>query len=90
MKTNQSKLLDLLADDGKPKAVTTTLAVETEKHIEEIEQRLTEKLDKIINNTTNSVNNPPAATETETTETNQTETDTFVDTDEINNVNYDD
>lgn len=75
MKTNQSKLLDLLADDGTQKAVTTTLAAETEKHIEEIEQRLTEKLDKIINNTTNT----PAATETETnqtetTETNQTET----------------
>ena len=74
MKTNQSKLLDLLADDGTTKTVPTTLAAETEKHIEEIEQRLTEKLDKIINNTTNSVNNPPAATETETNETNQTET----------------
>lgn len=76
MKTNQSKLLDLLADDGTTKTVPTTLATETEKHIEEIEQRLTEKLDKIINNTTNSVNNTPAATETETnqTETNQTET----------------
>ena len=76
MKTNQSKLLDLLADNGQPKTVPTTLAAETEKHIEEIEQRLTEKLDKIINNTTNSVNNPPAATETETNETETIETET--------------
>ena len=76
MKTDQSKLLDLLADDGTQKTAPTTLAAETEKHIEEIEQRLTEKLDKIINNTANSVNNTPAATETETitNETNQTET----------------
>ncbi len=76
MKTDQSKLLDLLADDGTQKTKPVTLAAETEKHIEEIEQRLTEKLDKIINNTANSVNNTPAATETVTneTETNQTET----------------
>lgn len=78
MKTNQSKLLDLLADDGTTKTAPVSVAAETEKHIEEIEQRLTEKLDKIINNTSNSVTDTPAETnETTPTETNQIDTESI-------------
>lgn len=69
MKTDLSKILDYLADDGTPKNTNITLAAETEKHIEEIEQRLTEKLDNIVTTALNkSVDNTPATNNT-TTET---------------------
>lgn len=92
MKTDFTKVLDIMGEDVTP---TPTPAIQVERQIEEIEQRLTEMIDKRMNanNSVSDTNQTQFSqlneNDTATDTASDTDTDIFVDTDEINNIDYD-
>ena len=91
MKTDFTKVLDIMVGDVTPAPSPTA---QVERQIEEIEQRLTDMIDKRMN-ANNSVSDTNRTQFSQLNENDAdtdtaSDTDTFVDTDEINNVNYDD
>lgn len=91
MRTDFTKVLDIMGEDVTPAPSPTT---QVERQIEEIEQRLTDMIDKRMNanNSVSDTNQTQFSqlNENSTDTATDTDTDTFVDTDEINNINYDD
>lgn len=83
MKTDFTKVLDIMGEDDTP---TPSPSTQVERKIEEIEQRLTDMIDKRMN-ANNSVSDTNQA---EFSQLNDTDTDTDADTDTaINNSNND-
>ena len=91
MRTDFTKVLDIMGEDVTPAPSPTA---QVERQIEEIEQRLTDMIDKRMNanNSVSDTNQTQSSqlNETATDTATDADTDTFTDTDEINNVNYDD
>ncbi len=90
MRTDFTKVLDIMGEDTTP---APSHASQVERQIEEIEQRLTDLIDKRMNaNNGVSDTNQTQFSQLNDSDTDtdaDTDTDTFTDTDEINNVNYD-